>query len=128
MSRNTNRFAVGVVLSLGITVAALLFICVILMGALHSPNPAFNILAAIVCGAFYLLTMFGPLGRAISRMLDGTGEPDVAVDYAAELDELMERSAQDRMLLQEMEQRLEFAERMIASRPMQQLEPMDTPV
>ena len=63
-----------------------------------------------------VLILRGPVGRALSRRIDGTaGQPEGL--SSAEAEELRHRVAeleQQQMRLQELEERLDFAERLLA--------------
>lgn len=114
MSSGTSRFA-GVMLSVGLTVAAVFSIAIALDEA-GRRQPVPYLLMAVVFGAAYLMLMRGPLGKAIARMLEGTSAHDAMLDRSDEIDELMARSADDRLRLAELEERLDFAERLMAQR------------
>jgi hypothetical protein len=128
MSRTPARFAVGVVLSLGIAVSALLFIAIVLSSARHQEQPMYDIAAALACAAFYVVLMRGPLGKAIHGMLDSSDDDGALLEQGNLIDELMERATQDRLHLQELEERVEFAERLLAHQPEVQLPAQRTPV
>ena len=127
MSRNPGRFAVGVVLTLGIAVSALLFVTILLSSARHQSEPMYDIAGAVACGVLYVVLMRGPLGKAIHRMLDDGDDEEVRLEQNSVIEELMERAAQDRLHLQELEERVEFAERLLARRPELELPPHRTP-
>lgn len=128
MSRNPARFAVGVVLSLGIAISALLFIAIVLSSARHQEQPIYDIAAALACAVLYVVLMRGPLGKAIHGMLDSSDDDEALLEQGNLIDELMERTAQDRLHLQELEERVEFAERLLAHPPEVQLPAQRTPV
>jgi len=113
MSGTGSRFF-GIVLSVGLTFATVFAIAIALNEA-TSKQPVPYLLMAVVFGGAYLMLMRGPLGKAIARMLEGTPD-DRTLDRIDEVDELMARSAEDRLRLMELEERLEFAERMLAQR------------
>ena len=69
----------------------------------------------LAIGAAAVGLLFGPIGSAIGRRLAGRSEPD---DAHAEIDEIRARVADEtddlRNRLAEVEERLDFAERLLA--------------
>jgi hypothetical protein len=114
MSSGTSKFF-GVVLSVGLTLLTVFGIAVVLDQTTRGA-PAPYLLMAFVFGGAYLMLMRGPLGKAIARMLEGTPAPERALDRHDDIEELLARSAEDRLRLMELEDRLDFAERMLAQR------------
>lgn len=114
MSGAPSKFF-GVVLSVGLTLVTVIGISVALDNATRRPPGPYVLMSAVFAGA-YLLLMRGPLGKAIARMLDGTSAPDPMLDRSDEIDELLARSADDRLRLLELEDRLDFAERLLSQR------------
>ena len=114
MNGSTSKF-LGAVLSIGLTAVTVFGIAVALNETSHNP-PGPYLLMAVVFGGAYLLLMRGPVGKAIARMLEGAAAPDSLADRSDDIDELMARSAEDRMRLMELEERLDFTERMLAQR------------
>jgi hypothetical protein len=114
MSSGTSKFF-GVVLSIGLTVLTVFSIAVALDEASRRNGPAYVLMAAVFGGAYFML-MRGPLGKAIARMLEGAPADDGLMDRSDDIEELMARSAEDRLRLMELEDRLDFAERMLAQR------------
>jgi hypothetical protein len=114
MSSGTSKFF-GVVLSVGLTLLTVFGIAVVLDQASRETAAPY-LLMAVVFGGAYLMLMRGPLGKAIARMLEGTPAPEGTLDRHDDIEELLARSAEDRLRLMELEDRLDFAERMLAQR------------
>jgi Tfp pilus assembly protein PilO len=77
----------------------------------------------IVLTSIVVLKVLGPLARAWARRLEGKAAPP---ELQAEVDQLREQIAEVEPLqhrVQELEERLEFAERMLAQRKDQDLLP-----
>jgi hypothetical protein len=116
MSSGTSRFF-GVVLSVGLTLLTVAGIAVVLDQAGRGVSaPYLYLLMAVVFGGAYLMLMRGPLGKAIARMLEGTPAHHGTLDRSDDIEELMARSGEDRLRLMDLEERLDFAERMLAQR------------
>lgn len=80
------------------------------------------IVALLIVASAAVLILRGPLGRALARRLEGTaGHADVpgagVSDLAERLTELERRDAR----VAELEERLDFAERLIAQRDLERL-------
>lgn len=73
------------------------------------------LLLTTVAGIFVLR---GPVGRAIARLLDGGGTDTGTADLEQRIHELEERlanaSEQDRLRIEDLSERLDFAERLLA--------------
>jgi hypothetical protein len=115
MSGNGSRFW-GTVLTLGITGMTLLFLFALMDSSrsIDNPMPAFVTVAA---GAVLFGLVRGPIGRSIARMLEG---PPVADEQlVARVEQLEDRQsdqAMDQLRVAELEERLDFAERLLAQR------------
>jgi len=75
----------------------------------------FILTMTLVLGAGAVLILRGPVGRALARRLEGTS--GAAAELAARVEELESRVAeleQDRTRTAELEERLDFAERLLA--------------
>ncbi len=114
MSSKTSRF-MGLTLTLGLTGMGLFFLAFVMMEGrnINGPIPVFSILIA---GGVFAAMMFGPVGKSIARMLEGESsqlDDQIAMrveDLEARLAELtMEQSR-----VGELEDRLDFAERLLA--------------
>ena len=114
MSSKTSRF-MGLTLTLGLTGMGLFFLAFVMVEGrnINGPIPVFSILIA---GGVFAAMMFGPVGKSIARMLEGESsqlDDQIAMrveDLEARLAELtMEQSR-----VGELEDRLDFAERLLA--------------
>ena len=114
MSSKTSRF-MGLTLTLGLTGMGLFFLAFVMVEGrnINGPIPVFSILIA---GGVFAAMMFGPVGKSIARMLEGESsqlDDQIAMrveDLEARLAELtMEQSR-----VAELEDRLDFAERLLA--------------
>jgi len=69
----------------------------------------------LAIGATAVALLFGPIGSAVARRIVGRSEPD---DAHAEIEEIRERVTEEaadlRNRLAEVEERLDFAERLLA--------------
>ncbi len=117
MSSKTSRF-MGLTLTLGLTGMGLFFLAFVMIEGrnINGPIPVFSILIA---GGVFAAMMFGPVGKSIARMLEGESsqlDDQIAMrveDLEARLAELtMEQSR-----VAELEDRLDFAERLLAQPP-----------
>ncbi len=126
MSNNSSKF-VGMILTLGLTAMAIGFLIAMMEESrgINNPVPAF----AIVGGAAIFAVMLrGPVGRAIGKMLDSSPAHDDQLALRVEQLEsqlLDSRDAFDRVA--ELEERVDFAERMLSQRKHLALPLHDTP-
>lgn len=114
-SSNSSKFW-GVVLTLGLTAAALIFLIGMMEESrgFNNPTPVF---AALVGGGIFFGLFRGPIGKAIAKMLDGAGASDEHT--VLRIEQLEDRVAElgiDQQRMAELEERLDFAERLLASR------------
>jgi hypothetical protein len=114
-SRNFSR-ALGVVLALGLTIIGMGFLAGMTQASrsVNTPAPVFGM---VVAGAVFFALIRGPIGRAIGRMLEGPGESDDQL--AARVDQLellVQDMSADQQHVAELEERLDFAERLLAQR------------
>jgi NADP-dependent 3-hydroxy acid dehydrogenase YdfG len=83
-----------------------------------NPNDIAPTIAAITFFVSMVLIFRGAIGKAIARRIEGKGAPDPAL--AERIEELEHRLAdmeQDRLRVAELEERLDFAERLLAKAP-----------
>jgi len=79
------------------------------------PETVFAIIAA---GAMYFALFRGPVGKAIAKMLEGdaVAADDDAVNRIYELESRVAELSLDQQRVAELEERLDFAERLLAQR------------
>jgi hypothetical protein len=127
MSNSASKFF-GVLLTLGLTAMAIGFLLGMMdqVRGMNGPIPAIAIVAG---AAIFAVMLRGPVGRAIARMLEGHSAPDDQLALRVEQLEaqlLDSRDAIDRVV--ELEERVDFAERMLAERQRAVLPQHRTPV
>jgi hypothetical protein len=114
--RQMSRFW-GVVLTLGLTGGGLIF----LFGTMEesrSINIPMPVFAAIAAAGLYVALMRGAIGKAIAKMLEG-GSSDADEQTMTRIDQLEDRLADlgmDQHRVAELEERLDFAERLLSQR------------
>jgi hypothetical protein len=78
-------------------------------------SPPGELAMFLALGATAIGLLFGPIGQALARRLGGRGEPD---ESAAEIERVNERITTEvddlRARLADVEERLDFAERLLA--------------
>lgn len=123
MSGKTSRGA-GMFLVLGLAGMATVFLAALTTGADHPAQVATGLIGLGGIGSLLLL---GPVGKAIASMLDGGApEADMLVSgRVAELEDRLQELSLETQRLMEIEDRLEFAERMIADQSSRRLEAGD---
>lgn len=115
MSNRGSRFW-GFATTLGLTGMALLYLAFVMDEGRNIDNPM-PVFAILIGGGIFAGLIFGPVGKALARMLDSHELPDDQVvmrveDLEARLAELsMEQSR-----VAELEERIEFTERLMAQR------------
>jgi hypothetical protein len=127
MSQSTNRITAAV-LTLGLTIAALTFFVGMVQTSrqIDTPMPFVGLVfGGLMFGALWL----GPVGRAIGRMLDSKAGPDdQTLQQFDQLEARLVDAGVDQQRLMELEDRVEFAERMLAQRQAPELPRHRTPV
>lgn len=106
----------GVVLTLGLTTAALIFLIATMEGSRVMTNfmPVFGMIAG--AGIFYAI-LRGPIGKAIAKMLEGQSMPNEQLVIRVEnLEDRLAESGMDQLRMAELEERLDFAERLLSQR------------
>lgn len=127
MSGRSSKFW-GVLTTLALTGGGLLFLVAVMEEArfVHDPTPVF---ASVAAAGIYFALFRGPVGRAIGRMLESSGgQDDQLIERIEQLEDRVAELSADPSRVAELEERLDFAERLLAQRPPAQLERMDTPV
>jgi hypothetical protein len=106
----------GVVLTLGITGMGLFFLFGTMEESRNISNPM-AVFAAIAAGAVLVTLIRGPIGRSIAKMLEG--QPVQDDQLAVRVEQLEDRLAEigmDQLRVAELEERLDFAERLLSQR------------
>ena len=77
-----------------------------------------TVFAMIAAGAIYYALYRGPVGKAIAKMLEGDSSTmdDDAVNRMYDLEVRVAELSADQMRVAELEERLDFAERLLAQR------------
>jgi hypothetical protein len=120
---NSSRFF-GMVTTLGVVGMSLLFMFAMAESAHngHDPAPVFGI---IVAGVFLSLLVKGPVGHAIGKMLEGsssTHDDSQLRDRIDQLEGQLTDFTLDQQRIMELEERLDFAERLLSQRDRQALQ------
>jgi len=116
MSGRTESKFWGVVLALGITGMGLFFLFGVMeeSRSINGPTPLF---VGITAGAVMFALLRGPVGRAIGKMLEGQqGHDDQLVERVEQLEDRLSELGGDQLRMAELEERLDFAERLLAQR------------
>jgi hypothetical protein len=106
----------GVVTTLGLTGAALFFLFAVMEESRNIGNPT-PVFAGLAAAAIFYALLRGPVGKAIGKMLEGSAVPDEQL--TERIDQLEDRVAElsnDQRGVAELEERLDFAERLLAQR------------
>jgi hypothetical protein len=106
----------GVVTTLGLTGAALFFLFAVMDESRNIGNPT-PVFAGLAAAAIFYALLRGPVGKAIGKMLEGSAVPDEQL--TERIDQLEDRVAElsnDQRGVAELEERLDFAERLLAQR------------
>lgn len=115
MSSTGSKF-IGMVLTLGLTGMAIGFLIAMMEEAhgMHDPTPVFGMVAG---AAVFAVLLRGPVGKAIGKMLDGGDTIDAHLAQRVEqLEAQVFDSVPDQQRIAELEERVDFAERMLAQR------------
>jgi hypothetical protein len=115
MSGHGSKFW-GVVLTLGLTGGALTFLVAMMeeSRAIDNPTPVF---AVLVGGAIFFALLRGPIGKTIARMLEGSGgHDDQLLSRVEQLEDRLAELGMDQVRVAELEERLDFAERLLSQR------------
>lgn len=106
----------GVTLTLGLTGMGLFFLFAVMeeSRSVNNPVPVFS---AIAAGGILFALLRGPVGKAIGKMLEGhTASDDQAVQRIEQLEDRVNDLLIDQQRVVELEERLDFAERLLAQR------------
>jgi hypothetical protein len=106
----------GVVTTLGLTGAALFFLFGVMEESrnMNNPTPA---MAGVAAAVIFFALLRGPVGRAIGKMLEGQSVPDEQLTERIEqLEDRLAELSNDQRHVAELEERLDFAERVLAQR------------
>ncbi|MDZ4259389.1 MAG: hypothetical protein U0974_02395 [Gemmatimonadales bacterium] len=117
MSGRSSRGA-GMFLVLGLAGMAAILIAVIVDATRFAENPGPGLIGLLGLGGMGWILLRGPVGRAIAAMLEGgTPEADMMTQgRVAELEDRLHELTLEMQRLTELEDRLEFAERLLAER------------
>jgi hypothetical protein len=116
MNRGTSARIIGMILTLGLMGMGmgLLFGMIEESRFVHDPTPVFGVVAG---AAIFFALLRGPVGRAIAKMLEGgTGHDDKLALRVDDLEAQLSELGQDQRRVAELEDRLDFAERVLAQR------------
>lgn len=122
MSTRGSR-GLALMLTLGLTGMGLFYLAFVLDEGRHIDNPM-PIAALLVGGVVFSAIMFGPVGRALGKMLEGDAPVDDQI--AMRVEDLEARIAEltmEQSRVGELEDRLDFTERMISQRDRESLPP-----
>ncbi len=114
-STNSSRIW-GVIATLGLTGAGLVFLIAVMEESrfTHDPTPVF---VSIAAAAIFFAVWRGPVGKGIGRMLEGQGsQDDQLVQRVEQLEDRLAELGADPLRMAELEDRLDFAERLLAQR------------
>ena len=107
----------GVVLTLGLTAGALIFLFGTMEESRGMPNPAMPVFGALIGGGIFFGLIRGPIGKAIAKMLEGHPvQDDQLVQRVEQLEDRLSELGMDQLRVAELEERLDFAERLLAQR------------
>jgi vacuolar-type H+-ATPase catalytic subunit A/Vma1 len=115
MSAKGSKFW-GVVTTLALTGGGLLFLVAVMEEShtVHDPTPVF---VSIAAAAIYFALLRGPVGRAIGKMLESSsGSDDQLTERIEQLEDRVAELSNDQHNVAELEERLDFAERLLAQR------------
>jgi len=104
----------GLVMTLSLTAMGLLFLAFMMDTArsISGPMPVF---AMLIAGGVFAALMFGPVGKAIGRMLESDTQIDDHLTMRVEdLEARIAELSMEQSRVGELEDRLEFAERLLA--------------
>ena len=106
----------GSVVTLGLVAGGLFFLFGVMEESrnVSNPTPAF---AGVAAAVIYFALLRGPVGRAIGKMLESGSGPDEQLALRVEeLEAQLSELGLDQRRFAELEERLDFAERLLAQR------------
>lgn len=107
----------GTVLTLGLTGGAMVFLFGTMEESRGMPSPAMPVFAALAAAAIFGTLIRGPIGKAIGKMLEGNTAPDDQLVMRVEqLEDRLSELGMDQLRVAELEERLDFAERLLSQR------------
>ncbi|MES2124089.1 MAG: hypothetical protein V4503_05315 [Gemmatimonadota bacterium] len=115
MNQRSSR-GIGLLLTLGLTAMGLFFLAFVMDETRNTPGPM-PVFSLLVGGGVFAALMFGPVGKALGRMLEGD-TPQLDDQVTMRVEDLEARVAEltmEQSRVAELEDRLDFTERMIAS-------------
>jgi len=114
-SRNFSK-ALGVILALGLTIVGMGFIAGMIDESRNIKNPAPVVFGMIAAAAIFFALLRGGVGRAIGRMLEANEQDDQLAARVEQLELLVQDLNADQQHVAELEERVDFAERVLAQR------------
>ena len=109
----------GTVVTLGLTGMGLSFLFAVMeesQGSRNASNPA-PVFAGVAAAVIFYALLRGPVGRAIGKMLEGgSGQDEQLALRVEELEAQLGELGLDQRRFAELEERLDFAERLLAQR------------
>lgn len=114
MSSSKGSRFLGLALTLGLTAMGLLFLAFTLDEgrSINNPMPVF---ALLIGGGVFASLMFGPIGKAIARMLESDTQVDEHLTMRVEdIEARILELSMEQSRVAELEERLDFAERLLA--------------
>ena len=107
----------GIVATLGLTGMGLFFLFSVMEESRQVNPPIIPLVVAVTTGVVFLALWRGPVGRAIGKMLEGQGVVDDQLAMRVEqLEDRLAELGMDQLRVAELEERLDFAERLLSQR------------
>ncbi|MES2304110.1 MAG: hypothetical protein V4558_01310 [Gemmatimonadota bacterium] len=123
MSNKGGSRGIGLMLTLGVTAMGLMYLAFVMDEGRNIDNPM-PVFALLTGGVLFAALMFGPIGKAVGKMLEG--DPPADDQLAMRVEDLEARIAEltmEQSRVAELEDRLDFTERMISQREREALPP-----
>jgi hypothetical protein len=106
----------GVVITVGLTGMGLFFLFAVMEESRGMSNPT-PVFAGLAAAAIFFALWRGPVGRAVGKMLEGHSVADDQLALRVEqLEDRLAEQGMDQLRLAELEERLDFAERLLSQR------------
>ena len=116
MSGKSGSKIFGIVLVLGLAAMSLAYLGATI-GELSRRGFEFVLAALAGGGAFFWLMLRGPVGKAIAGLLEGDSQPDEELVMRVEdLEARLAELSLEQQRVGELEERLDFAERLLSAR------------